>query len=485
MAEQKIFAGPRIRRIRNAKGLTQTAMAAELGISPSYLNLIERNQRPLTVQLLLKLSSAYHIEPEELQGDAGSNSLAVLREVFSDPLLAGELPGDQEMIELADTAPNAAAAVVKLYRAYREQGGRLSDLSEILAREGHAPALSAARLPIDEVRDALASRPNFFTRIEEEAEAFSALLNPTGNLRIVLEAWLKREHGITVRVLPVSAMPDWRRRYDRHSQRLFISERLSPFDQRREIAMEAAMIRMDVAISGEIEALKLQTNEARRLARFELARYAAHALMMPYQAFQAESTRARYDIDILKSRFGVSFEQAANRLTMLARPGATGVPFFMLEVDNAGNRFRRAGAQGFPQQRFGGACPKLSVHAAFTQPGQIIVEAVEMPDGAEFLTISRTLEGPQGAFSERPRRTAVLIGCDIGFRDETVYGAALPGVAPGSAGKTGRDSVPATLVGPACRLCERSGCLARAEPPVTRPLGLDEMVTGLSAFDFR
>jgi hypothetical protein len=128
-------------------------------------------------------------------------------------------------------------------------------------------------------------------------------------------------------------------------------------------------------------------------------------------------------------------------------------------------------------------CPKLSIHAAFTQPGQIIVEAVEMPDGGEFLTVSRTLEGPQGAFSERPRRTAILLGCDIAFKDEIIYGTALPGVASGTAGKGGH--VPATPVGPACRLCERSGCLARAEPPITRPLGLDEMVTGLSAFDFQ
>ncbi|TIT76597.1 MAG: Cro/Cl family transcriptional regulator, partial [Mesorhizobium sp.] len=98
------------------------------------------------------------------------------------------------------------------------------------------------------------------------------------------------------------------------------------------------------------------------------------------------------------------------------------------------------------------------------------------------LCIARTLEGPQGAFSERPRRTALLLGCDIGFRDEVVYGAALPGP---SAGKAAQGMASATRVGPACRLCERVGCLARAEPPVTRPLGLDEMVTGLSAFDFQ
>jgi predicted transcriptional regulator/DNA-binding XRE family transcriptional regulator len=488
MAEPKIFAGPRIRRIRNAKGLTQTAMAEGLGISPSYLNLIERNQRPLTVQLILRLASVYKVDPKELQGEA-HGAVSQLKEVFSDPLLAGELPGDQELIEVAEAAPNAAAAMTKLYRAYREQADRLTDLSDLLAREGRATLLSGTRMPIDEVRDTFDRLPNFFASIEDEAEAFTALLQPGDDLSGALKSWLKHELGITVRVLPVATMPNWRRRYDRHSQRLFVSERLSPFDQLREIAMEACLVRMRVAIAAEIEALKLSSDEARRLARFELARYAAHALMMPYRTFHAAAQRSSYDIDVLRSRFGVSFEHAANRLTTLCRPGNAGIPFFMLEVDHAGNRFRRAGAQGFPQARFGGGCPKLPVHAAFDRPGQILVEAVAMPDGAEFLTIARTLEGPQGAFAERPRRTALLIGCDIAFGDEIVYRAALPAGFAASPNSS-RSSAPtgssaATLVGPACRVCERVGCLARAEPPVTRPLGLDEMVTGLSAFDFQ
>jgi predicted transcriptional regulator len=239
---------------------------------------------------------------------------------------------------------------------------------------------------------------------------------------------------------------------------------------------------MQRAISAEVAALKLSSDEARRIARFELARYAAHALMMPYAAFHAAAQRAQYDIDVLCARFSVSFEQAACRLTTLCRPDRPGVPFFMLEIDNAGHRLRKAGAQGFPQSSFGGECPKLPVHAAFAQPGHLLVEAIAMPDGAEFLCIARTVEGPQAGFSERPRRTALLLGCDIGFKDEVVYGAKLPAAsAPGAKGAR----VQATPVGAACRLCERAGCLARAEPPLTRPLGLDEMVTGLSAFDFQ
>ncbi|MGF6253636.1 helix-turn-helix domain-containing protein [Ensifer sp. LBL] len=469
MAENKIFAGPRVRRIRNGLSLTQTAMAEALGISPSYLNLIERNQRPLTVQLLLKLASVYKVDLDELQGETGG-SLTQLREVFADPLLSAELPGEQELIEVAEAAPNAAGGVVKLYRAYREQASRLKDLADLLAGQGHMEALSGTRLPMDEVRETFEGRPNYFAGIEAAAETFHEALSPGDDLIGALKTWLKKEHGLVVRSLPVRAMPNLRRRFDRHSMRLFVSERLSPYDQLREIAMEAVSIACHEAITAELGMLRLSTAEARRIARFELARYGAHALMMPYAAFFAAAQRAKYDIDVLRARFQVSFEQAANRLTMLQRPGAPGLPFFLMEIDNAGHRLRRAGASGFPQAKFGGGCPKLNIHAAFSVPGQVLVDRVEMPDGAAFLTVARTLEGPQAAFHERVRRTALLLGCEASVADETVYGSALP---------------PAVAIGAACRLCERQGCLARAEPPVTRPLGLDEMATGLSVFDFQ
>lgn len=174
MSERKIFTGPRIRRIRNERGLTQTAMAEALGISPSYLNLIERNQRPLTVQLLLKLASVYKLDLDSLQAESGS-TVTGLKEVFSDPLLTGELPGDQELVEIGEAAPNAAVGIMKLYRAYREQQQRLSDLSKLLSHEGSDTQLAATRLPLDEVRDVMARRANHYPRIEEEAESFLCL----------------------------------------------------------------------------------------------------------------------------------------------------------------------------------------------------------------------------------------------------------------------------------------------------------------------
>ncbi|KQV68327.1 short-chain fatty acyl-CoA regulator family protein [Rhizobium sp. Root1220] len=470
MRERKIFAGPKVRRIRNGLGVTQTAMADALAISPSYLNLIERNQRPLTVQLLLKLSAVYKVDLEELR-DEGGGSLGQLKEIFADPLLAGELPGDHELVEVAEAAPNAASGMVKLYRAYREQAIRLSDLTSLTAGAGEVP-LAGARLPSDEVRDVLERRSAYFPKLEEAAEAFSSRFAEARDLPGAFKDWLRTERGIGVRVLPVHVMPDLRRRFDRHSMRLFISERLSQADQALEIAFEVAALALHDAIVAELDSLALSTPEATRIARFEVSRLGALALVMPYGVFLAAAQSTRYDIDILRSRFGVSYAQVASRLAMLQRPGATGIPFFTIEIDAAGYRLRRAGGQGFPSSRFGGACPKLNVHAAFLQPGQILAETVEMPDGGRFLTVSRTLDGPNAPFGERVRRTAMLIGCDAALAENTAYGQAAA-------------AQPAISVGPACRLCERRACLSRAEPPVTRPLGLDEMVAGLSSFDFQ
>ena len=471
MAEAKIFAGPRVRRLRNRLGITQTAMAEGLGISPSYLNLIERNQRPLTVQLILRMASAYKIDIEELQGETGSTA-GELRQVFSDPLLSGEIPAGEELADLMELAPNAAQGMVKLYRAYREQAARLSDLAGLLAQAGHDPALSGARLPMDEVRDRLETRPNHHAAIDEAAEAFHARIGAGEDPAGALREWLKSQHGIIVRTLPVHAMPNLRRRYDRHSMRLFLSERLYPHDQLREMAQEACQIALREEIVAAVDGLGLSSGEARRIARFELARYAALAVMMPYGDFLAAARRTRYDLSILCARFKVSFEQAATRLTSLVRPGAAGVPFFLMEIDIAGNGIRRAGAEGFPLAAFGGRCPRLNVYAAFSMPGQVLVDTVEMPGGARYVTLSRTLEGPISGFGERVRRTALLVGCDAAQAGETVYADAAAAAVPVAAGT-------------ACRLCERPGCLARAEPPVTRPLGLDEMVAGMSVFDFQ
>ncbi|MGI9353146.1 MAG: helix-turn-helix domain-containing protein [Rhizobiaceae bacterium] len=475
MADQKIFAGPRIRRIRAGLNLTQTAMAEELGISASYLNLIERNQRPLTVQLLLKLASTYKLDLDELQGAGDENLLSQLKEAFSDPLLVGEIPDRSELIEFTEATPNVASAMVKLYRGYRESLDRLSGLSSMMAEEGSDAFATAARLPVDEMRQAIEQRSPYIPAIEQAAQKLLDQLDLSDGILAGMRRWLTREHGLIVQIMPVEAMPDWRRRFDKHSNRLLISERLSPADQLQEVALEVALLAERTMIEEEVGFLKLTSDEARRLARFEFARLLALAMILPYEKFLGIARRLRYDVNLLRSRFGVTFAQASWRLTMLQKSGHNAVPFFVMETDAAGNRIRRAGANGFPVTRFGGDCPKLVVHQAFGSPGQIFAEAVVTPQNAKFIVIGRTIEGLRSGYFDRPQRTALLVGFDIAHAAEVIYG-------DGLIGDNAREPVP---IGPGCRLCERPGCITRAHPPLTRPLGLDEMVRGVSAFDFQ
>lgn len=500
MADNKIFAGPRIRRIRSGLGLTQSAMAGRLDISPSYLNLIERNQRPLSAQLVLKLVSTFQLDASDLQPSGEGGSVAALKEVFSDPLLSGELPGDTELLEISDGAPNAAIGIVKLYRAYREQQERLSDLSKLLGDSKQEGAGGTVRrLPMDTVRAAFEGIPWCFPALEEAAGRISSALGDDAGLLASLYRLLRADHGISVQVLPVETMPAWRKRYDRHSKRLFLSERLPRPDRAELLAQELVLRREEKILDEEVGLLGLDGDEARRLARSELARYAALAVVMPYTRMLRTAERVAYDPMVLAARFETGFSQVAQRLVALqdrSRGHSAGLPFFAMEIDQSGTILRRIGAKGFPAARFGGHCPKLAIHAVFGRPDEIVAERVANPDGEVFLTLSKTVDGPQPAAGERPRRTAVMLGIEDHYATEVLKAQSGEGrkgaVIPADDAFARRiaharllpdpHSQPPIAIGPACRLCERQDCIARSAPPLTRPLGLDDLVQGFGAY---
>lgn len=470
MSVQKIFAGPKVKRIRLSLNLTQTVMAQELEISPSYLNLIERNQRPITVQLLLKLSSVYDISPEQLQGDT-QGIVTDLKEVFSDPLLQGELSSFDELFEMADMSPNVANGIMKLHRGYREALTRLSELNSMLVEKGQETSFDQSTVPADALRQTLENGNNHFEYLDHAAEKFASQFDRKVSLRTSLTDWLLKNHRITVQTLPIETMPDWRKRFDKHSLRIFISERLSPHDQLQELVSEVVLLALNEKIEEEVRQLDLKNEEAKRLARFEFARYAAFAVMMPYTRFLQSAKRMKFDIEVLAGRFDVSFEQAANRITTLGRKKAKGPDFFLMEVDQAGNLVRRSGRSGFPRSKFGGACPKLIAYSAFSQPNLLLVESVELPNNTQYLTIAKTLDGPSGAFGIKPRKTALMIGIPADEANVTIYSTALQNTT--------------NEIGTNCRLCEREACMMRAAAPLARTLALDEAGSGISNFDFK
>jgi hypothetical protein len=211
---------------------------------------------------------------------------------------------------------------------------------------------------------------------------------------------------------------------------------------------------------------------SKKLCRVVLANYFAGAILMPYKEFLDSARAERYDIELLGHRFRCGFEQVCHRLTSLRKPGHEGIPFHLIRVDIAGNISKRFSGTGVRFARFSAACPRWNVHAAFLTPGSVRVQVSDYPNGAQYLSIARTLRKETGGYKSSEPMQALEIGCDIGHARELIY-------ADGLNLETLESAVP---VGVTCRLCERMDCEQRAFPPLQHPLQIDENVRGLSFF---
>jgi len=471
MTERKVFAGQRVRHLRSSLGLSQVAMAKDLGISASYLNLVERNQRPLTTQLVLKLAAIYELDLRELRGDREAKHAAELTEIFADPLF-GKMPAPAVIADIVNGYPDVAAAFALLYGAYRKAASHRQPGPD--AGSADPTPMHDERFPVEEVRDYFHVRHNYVPSLDLAAEALYAQLTSTDDLFPALRAFLLDTHQVRVSVLPIHAMPDHQRRFDRHNRRLFLSEMLSVPGRIFQTAVQIALLSYGTEIDRLIAEAGLSGVDANHLFRIGLANHFAGALMMPYGRFVEAATSVRYDIDVLASRFGASIEQVAHRLTTLQRSERRGVPFFLLRLDQAGNISKRFSAGGFPFARFGGTCPRWRVHDAFATPGETIVQPVELPDGARYLTVSRTVDSIRGRHPLNARKLAISLGCEISYAKQVVYGDGLD--------LANVEAV--TPTGVTCRVCERANCTARAFPPMTRPLKIDASRKGFSAFEF-
>ena len=470
----KLMAGQRVRRLRRERGLTQARMAAQLGISTSYLNLIERSQRPVTVPFLLKLGQAFDVDLQRFAEDDEGRVVAALREVFGDPLFARSQVTDQDIRDAAQASPALGDAIAVLFRAYRTLLENTANLAEGAGpAESAAPAtaaLPAAGAPGEEVQEFLQARSCHLPELEEAAAGLwaEARLEPE-TLHEGLRAALTEAHGLKVRILPAEVMHDLMRRYDRHGRRVLLSDALAPEERVFQLAHQAALLGWRDLLDEIADGSGLE-GPARDLLVVELANQFAGACLMPYERFLEAAEALRYDIELLGRRFGASFERVCERLVTLQRPGARGVPFFLVHLDCAGNVLRRFDGGGFRFARFGGLCPRWGVHRAFQSPGETRLEVVEVPDGARFLTIARMVTRPGAGHAQPGQQRVVAVGCPLSYGGRLVYGAGLDLERPAGV-------VP---IGINCRLCERSDCSQRAFAPPGRRLIVDENQQGMA-----
>lgn len=469
---KKLFVGPRFRRIRQQLGLSQTQIAEGLGISPSYINLIERNQRPVTAQILLRLAEAYDLDLRDLASADEDRFFAELNEIFSDPLFRQiELP-KQELRDLAELCPGVTHALQRLYAAYAE-ARRGETLAAAQVADRHEGARFEAN-PIERVRDLIEANRNYFPELEAAAEGLRDALNvPAQDLFAAMSERLREKHAITVRIMPVDVMRETLRRFDRHRRQLLISELVDLPSRAFNLAFQIALVECGPALETIVGRAGPLDDAARRLYRITLANYFAAAVMMPYQEVHSAAETLGYDVHVLAQRFNASFEQVCHRLTTLQRPNARGVPFFLLRVDNAGNVSKRFSSGTFPFSKFGGTCPLWNVHSTFDTPDRLLRQIVELPDGSRYFSIAQVVRRPVAPHPQTQPRFAIGLGCEIRYASRLVY-----------AGGMDLEKDEGTPIGVNCRLCERENCSQRAEPPLTRTLILDENTRRTSSFAF-
>ena len=465
MADSKLFLGPRLRRLRRDRGLSQTDMAISLAISPSYLNHLERNQRPVTAALLLRLAESYEIDVRSFAAAGGARTGPdELGEIFADTRLRDLGVPRYELAELAQNAPSIADAIARLYAALKER-----DRNPELADGDDARSLVT---PENWVRDYIQQHRNHFPELEASAETLGGALSDALSVTEPLRRRLKEAWGITARVVSPAELGNASQAYDPERRLFLLSSLLRAENRTFGLAYQLALVEFAGVIERMVEAAAPPDAGIANLLHMSLANYAAGAIMMPYGRFLASAEAQRYSIDRLCGEYGANVEQVAHRLTTLGRTGARGVPFFMLRVDPAGNISKRYAGEKFPFSRFGGTCPRWNLHAAFQTAGQVVTQVIETPDGHRYFTVARTID--------RPIRTdlsggllAIGLGCDLRHAHRLSCADGIDLTNP-----------PVTPVGPACAICPRIDCSHRATPPAGRMLAIDKSRKTISPYPF-
>jgi XRE family transcriptional regulator, fatty acid utilization regulator len=441
-----MFAGGAVRRHRLRLGVTQAAMAEVLGISASYLALVERNQRPLSATLLVALAERYDLDPRALTGAEPGGGVDAMRRRLADPMFADLEVDRAELLEWLAAAPGGAEAFA---RAFDRLGG--------------ATAPAGADDPAATVRREVERWRNHYPDLDAAAEALADEMRmQAGDLYGALVERLRARHQIAIRILPVDVLPDVLRRLDLHARQLQLSELLAPASRLFAVASQLAQLEARGELDGLVRGAGFRDRTAERLYRRHLVGYWAAALIMPYARFLRACEASGYDLDLLGRRFGASVEQVAHRLTTLGRVGARGLPFFGMRVDRAGQVSKAfAGPSGAPLADGQGRCPLWRVDDEGAH-------LLELENGQRWVTLARPVvaqgRGPGGVRG----LFLVVVGVEAGLAGQLSW------------------SVPAaaTPIGPGCRRCLRQGCPQRSSAPAGRAVVANELERRVSGWSF-
>jgi predicted transcriptional regulator/transcriptional regulator with XRE-family HTH domain len=464
----KTYVGSRVRQLRSERGFSQAALAHMLEISPSYLNQIEHDVRPLTVAVLLRITEVFGVDATFFASQDDTRLVAELREVTMDRDLDVDVDA-REAAELVSAHPKLARAMVNLHRRYRITTAELAAATEERYSDGSGSG--SITMPHEEVRDYFYQRQNYLHDLDTAAEDLATQMRRhQGELAVELANRLTESHGVLIN-RRIDLGETVLHRYDAQTQTLDISNHLSWGQRVFKMAAELAYLEFGDLIDAMVDEGKFTSKDSRTLARLGLANYFAAAIVLPYGPFHDSAENVGYDIERLSAFYRVSFETIGHRLSTLQRPSMRGVPFSFVRVDRAGNMSKRQSATGFHFSSSGGTCPLWNVYETFANPGRIGVQIAQMPDGRNYLWVARTVERRASRYGQPGKTFAIGLGCELRHAHRLVYSEGLD--------LSGDNATP---IGTGCRVCERDNCPQRAFPALGRDLDLDEHRSTVSPY---
>lgn len=471
----KTFVGARVRQLRSERGFSQAALAQMLEISPSYLNQIEHDVRPLTVAVLLRITEVFGVDATFFASQDDTRLMAELREVMIDRDLQAEVDA-AEIADLVGAHPNIARAMVNLHRRYRITTAQLAEATEDRFNlNTGGSGTGSITMPHEEVRDYFYQRQNYLDQLDTAAEDLTARVRMhRGDLAGELSRRLTEVHGVHI-IRRIDLGETVLHRYHQESKTLEMSTQLSAGQQVFRMAAELAYLEVGGLIEEMVADAEFTSEESRRLARMGLANYFAAAVVLPYRQFHDVAENFGYDIERLSAFYQVSYETVCHRLSTLQRPSMRGVPFSFVRVDRAGNMSKRQSATGFHFSSSGGTCPLWNVYETFANPGKILVQLAQMPDGRNYLWVARTVERRASRYGQPGKTFAIGLGCEVRHANRLVYSRGLDLSSDGV-------HALATPIGSGCRVCERDNCPQRAFPALGRALDLDEHRSTVSPY---
>lgn len=444
-----------------------------LDISPSYLNQIEHDVRPLTVAVLLRITEVFGVDATFFASEDDTRLVAELREVMLDR----DLDIEVDLAEIADMVaahPNLARAMVNLHRRYQLTTTQLAAATEDRFNAGgggFSSGSGAITMPHEEVRDYFYERQNYLHELDTAAEDLTIRMRmQRSELARQLSDRLTMVHGVRI-TQRMDLGESVLHRYDPETKTLVLNNHLSSGQTVFKMAAELAYLEFGGLIDKLVDEGKFTSDESTRLARMGLANYFAAAMMLPYTQFHDVAEKFRYDVERLSAFYSVSYETIAHRLSTLQRPSMRGVPLSFVRVDRAGNMSKRQSATGFHFSSSGGTCPLWNVYETFANPGKILVQVAQMPDGRNYLWVARTVERRAQRYGQPGKTFAIGLGCELRHAHRLVYSEGLD-----LSGEV------ATPIGAGCRVCERDNCPQRAFPALGRALDIDEHRSTVSPY---